>query len=133
MVLDKTGTLTEGQPSVVAHTFPLPNLHFPLSKLGAGPSPTEREFFIDNLLVGIHFIIVMIRWNGLAPWEFESFVFQVALHLSSPQLLLCETRFTLYSSSRVHPDPISGDVFCVGEGRCSTVPMCLRKRISLLP
>ena len=29
----------------------------------------EREFFIDNLLVRIHFIIVMIRWTGLAPWE----------------------------------------------------------------
>ena len=26
----------------------------------------EREFFIDN----IHLIIVMIRWPGLAPWEF---------------------------------------------------------------
>jgi len=33
---------------------------------------SEREFFIDNLLVRIHFIIVMIRWTGLAPWEFES-------------------------------------------------------------
>jgi len=32
----------------------------------------EREFFIDNLLVRIHFIIVMIRWTGLAPWEFEA-------------------------------------------------------------
>jgi len=31
----------------------------------------EREFFIDNLLVRIHFIIVMIRWTGLAPWGFE--------------------------------------------------------------
>ena len=31
----------------------------------------EREFFIHNLLVRIHFIIVMIRWTGLAPWEFE--------------------------------------------------------------
>ena len=31
----------------------------------------EREFFIDNLLVRIHLIIVMIRWTGLAPWEFE--------------------------------------------------------------
>jgi len=30
--------------------------------------PAEREFFIDNLLVRIHFIIVMIRWTGLAPW-----------------------------------------------------------------
>ena len=27
----------------------------------------EREFFIDNLLVRIHFIIVMIWWTGLAP------------------------------------------------------------------
>jgi len=32
---------------------------------------SEREFFIDNLLARIHFIIVMIRWTGLAPWEFE--------------------------------------------------------------
>ena len=31
----------------------------------------EREFFIDNLLVRMHFIIVMIRWTGLAPWELE--------------------------------------------------------------
>ena len=31
----------------------------------------ERDFFIDNLLVQIHFIIEMIRWTGLAPWEFE--------------------------------------------------------------
>ena len=31
----------------------------------------ERELFIDNLLVRIHFIIVMIRWTGLAPWEVE--------------------------------------------------------------
>jgi len=31
----------------------------------------EREFFLDNLLVRIHFIIVMIRWTGLAPWGFE--------------------------------------------------------------
>ena len=31
----------------------------------------EREFCIDNLLVQIHFIIVMIGWTGLAPWEFE--------------------------------------------------------------
>ena len=40
------------------------------------PPPTllqcrEREFFIDNLLVRIHYIIVMIKWTGLAPWEFE--------------------------------------------------------------
>ena len=31
----------------------------------------EKEFFIANLLVRIHFIVVMIRWTGLAPWEFD--------------------------------------------------------------
>jgi len=31
----------------------------------------EKEFFIDNLLVRIHFIIEMIWWSGFAPWEFE--------------------------------------------------------------
>ena len=30
----------------------------------------EREFFIDNLLVRIHFIIVLIRLTGLAAWGF---------------------------------------------------------------
>ena len=29
------------------------------------------EILIDKLLVRIHFIIVIIRWTGLAPWEFE--------------------------------------------------------------
>ena len=28
-------------------------------------------FSKHNLLVRIHFIIVVIRWTGLAPWEFE--------------------------------------------------------------
>ena len=39
----------------------------------------EREFFIDNLLVRIHFIIVMIRWTGLAPWEEFEFPFPGSL------------------------------------------------------
>ena len=26
---------------------------------------------MDNLLVRIHFIVEMIWWTGLAPWEFE--------------------------------------------------------------
>ena len=30
----------------------------------------EREFFIDNLLVRIHFMFVMIRWTGLVTWGF---------------------------------------------------------------
>ena len=32
---------------------------------------SKRELFIDNLLVRIHFIIEMIRWTSLAPWDFE--------------------------------------------------------------
>jgi len=43
------------------------------------PGLREREFFIDNLLVRIHFIIVMIRLTVLVPWKFELCV-QVALH-----------------------------------------------------
>ena len=31
----------------------------------------EREFSIDNLLVRIHFIILMMRWTSIASWEFE--------------------------------------------------------------
>ena len=38
--------------------------------VAATPVPCFRESgFIDNLLVRIHFIIVMIGWTGLAPWE----------------------------------------------------------------
>ena len=37
-----------------------------LDGLGKG-----ETFFIDNLMVQIHFIIEMIWWTGLAPWEFE--------------------------------------------------------------
>ena len=33
----------------------------------------RKRFFIDNLLARIHFTIVIIRWTGLAPWEFEFF------------------------------------------------------------
>ena len=46
----------------------------------------EREFFIDNLLIRIHFIIVMIRWTGLAPWEFE---FPFPGSLTSKYMLPC--------------------------------------------
>ena len=31
----------------------------------------ERKICIDDLLVRTHFIIEMIWWTGLAPWEFE--------------------------------------------------------------
>ena len=35
------------------------------------PKPIEREFFIDNLLVLNHFVVMMVGWTGLAPWDFE--------------------------------------------------------------
>ena len=31
----------------------------------------ERDFVINNLLVRIHFIIEMIWWTGIAPWELQ--------------------------------------------------------------
>ena len=44
--------------------------------------PRQREFFINNLLVRVHFIIVMIGWTGLAPWAFE-FLFPCSLTSTS--------------------------------------------------
>ena len=46
----------------------------PMGASGDAPSwqSTEGDFLIDNLLVQTHFIIVMIRWTGLAPWRFIS-------------------------------------------------------------
>ena len=45
----------------------------PGSALAEHTSPVreERKFFIDNLLVRVHFIIEMIWWTDLAPWEFK--------------------------------------------------------------
>ena len=37
----------------------------------SGVARVDRESFIDNPLVRIHFIIEMIWWTGLAPREFE--------------------------------------------------------------
>ena len=62
----RTGTSQLPQYDV-GGSFDLP------ANTGTPPRPPQgREFFIDNLLVRIHFIIVMIRWTGLAPWDFES-------------------------------------------------------------
>jgi len=45
--------------------------HVLAGALGYSIDVWVASLFIDNLLVRIHFIIVMIRWAGLAPWEFE--------------------------------------------------------------
>ena len=62
-------------------------------------NPTrEREFFIENLLVRIHFIIVMIGWTGLAPWEFES--------LSPGSLLSTFLHYPKFDTRNSKPDHI---------------------------
>ena len=50
-------------------TDPTPPLH--LDYVVRLDERVQREIFIENLLVRIHFIIVKIGWTGLAPWEFE--------------------------------------------------------------
>ena len=65
------------------------------------PPCREREFFIDSLLVRIHFIIEMIRWTGLAPWELEfpfpgsltSTFLEPAPALPTPPQTTVKTRF----------------------------------------
>ena len=57
----------------------------------------EREFFIDNLLVRILFIIVMSRWTGLAPWEFE-FPFPGSLTSTFLVVSLSASHFILLKS-----------------------------------
>ena len=41
-----------------------------------------RESFIDNLLVRVHFIIVTIRWTGLAPLDGDARLLSDAAHLT---------------------------------------------------
>jgi len=57
-LLGREGGAADRGAVPLAH--PVPRIHH----------PAHRHFFIDNLLVRIHFIIVMIRWTGPAPWEF---------------------------------------------------------------
>ena len=53
----------------VTRGVPRSVLHSGGAALVVHPFVGEREFVIDNLLVRIHYIIVMIRWTGLAPWN----------------------------------------------------------------
>ena len=68
---------------------------------GPGGSEKDREFFIDNLLIRIHFIIVMMRWTSLAPWEFE---FPFPGSLTSTSLGASQRLATLDSFHRFHPE-----------------------------
>jgi len=73
--------------SLIRNTPLLGRLHGILldgALLKAPVAAREGGFFIDSLLVRIHFIIVMIRWTGLAPREFE---FPFPGSLTSPFLI----------------------------------------------
>jgi len=61
---------------------------------------SKRESFIDNLLVRLHFIIMMIRWTGLAPWEFE---FSNALQVAEPRTKVDLTKYTEVHSFEARP------------------------------
>ena len=73
----------------------------------------EIEFFLDNLLVRIHFIILMIRWTGLAPWEFE---FPFPGSLTSTFLHRCPHRRRVSWSPSLPglPYPLSEKPFLTG-------------------
>ena len=55
-----------------------------------------REFFIDDLIIRIHFINAMIRWTGLAPWEFE-FPFPGSLTSTFLETTFCGSRYLMGS------------------------------------
>ena len=70
-----------------------------ITSRGAHRPSTEREFFIDNLLVRIPFIIDMIWWSGLAPRKFE-FPFPGSLTSTFPvipHLCVCRPSYTTAS------------------------------------
>jgi len=78
------------------------------------PLLPEREFFVGNLLVRIHFIIVMIRWTGLAPWKFEfpcpgslTSTFLVAEAVPADRDVLWASASSMYPSP---PSPISSEL-----------------------
>ena len=48
--------------------------HLPIFRerlLSGKRSQREEAFLIESILAQIHCIIVMTRWTGLAPWDFE--------------------------------------------------------------
>ena len=64
------------------------------------PSGRQREFYIDNRPVRIHFIIVMIRWAGPALWEFEfpspGSLRSTFLDCLSSKFLMSDAEFAMY-------------------------------------
>ena len=76
----------------------------------------SHPFFIDTLLVRIHFIIVMIRWTGLAPWEFEiafpgiltsTFLGHHTNMSTSERPRYRHSQLPAYAPSTIHHPPVS--------------------------
>ena len=65
------------------------------------PQCGERKFFIENILVRIHFIIEVIWWTGLAPREFE-FPFPGSLISTFLYRLGCRSGPSAASSRSTH-------------------------------
>jgi len=87
--LESAGSWTDGQSSSAGSAYsPILLVHEEdgsdanAAMLLVRPSTLQREFFIDYLLVRAHLIIVMIRWTGLAPWEFDFPFQQYILHFA---------------------------------------------------
>ena len=79
----------------------------------------EKEFFIVNLLVRVHFIMAMIRWTGLAPWEFGfpfpgslTSTFQV---VHGGHLILKFRGFLLLANHTVEYDPFHQKSTCLAQ------------------
>ena len=57
----------------------------------------ERELFIDNLLVRVHFIIVMMRWTDLTSWESEfPLNYMLSMHFSGEIVVLESGQIVLF-------------------------------------
>ena len=82
------------------------------------PALKERESFVHNLLVRIHFIIKMVRWTGLAPWEFE-FPF--------PGSLVSTFLVALPLGTLTFQNAVASRTFCV----CVCVIVCVCVRVSV--
>ena len=118
----------QGMPCQLFLTLLVSDLHGPTSR-GAEAAFHTREgaFFIDNLLARIHFIIVMIRWTGLASWEFEfpfpgslTSTFLVPYHCTNGTRQLSPHNETTESTSRPYPWTVAHPQM----QRCSTGLPC---------
>ena len=84
-------------------------------------SPLGCADALDNLLVRIHFIIVIITCTGLAPWEFE-FPFPGSL---TSTFLVCRRTGTTKNRQQM--------LWTCTKKRCNPQPSTLNPQLSLSP